>query len=530
MLNKMRLRNLRSFSNTDHNDFVELKPLTIFIGKNSSGKSTFLRSLPLLRQSIEARTTGPILWYGAYVDFGAFSEAIKHGTSDKVIYFDFQLNLDVLKGNLFGYSSAFDFFSSNVFGREKLDVQIELGVAEAQGKTVAKSLRIVVDKVEYSIEFQNDGKCILLINGKQIVDNLSYLTKANFLPELGRIRRLERTIDGTKRVHKIWDEEFLKETFTNTVKGLLLPYFHPNTSEETILEGIDKLGICNYSDIEKNLSNIFKTSSSFKKRFIKAPVHLKNEIYENCIHKNLSLILSSINRELENTFKGIKYIAPLRATAERYYRHQDLQIEEIDHTGSNLAMLLKSWSHSENRNFSNWTKENFDFKVRVHEVGLHYALMIQTGLDLKEYNINDMGFGFSQILPIVASLWLETQNLRNLRVRHKRITPKQIIFAIEQPELHLHPAYQAKLATMFASLVQTAKKDNLNLVILFETHSKTMIDTIGDNIEDKIISKDDVNIVLFEKDENNLSQVKFSNYDENGYLENWPIGFFSGRD
>lgn len=209
----MRLRNLRSFSNTDHNDFVELKPLTIFIGKNSSGKSTFLRSLPLLRQSIEARTTGPILWYGAYVDFGAFSEAIKHGASDKVIYFDFQLNLDVLKGNLFGYSSAFDFFSSNVFGREKLDVQIELGVAEAQGKTVAKSLRIVVDKVEYLIEFQNDGKCILLINGKQIVDNLSYLTKANFLPELGRIRRLERTIDGTKRVHKIWDEEYLKETF-----------------------------------------------------------------------------------------------------------------------------------------------------------------------------------------------------------------------------------------------------------------------------------------------------------------------------
>ncbi len=193
-------------------------------------------------------------------------------------------------------------------------------------------------------------------------------------------------------------------------------------------------------------------------------------------------------------------------------------------------MLLKSWSHSENRNFSNWTKENFDFKVRVHEVGLHYALMIQTGLDSKEYNINDMGFGFSQILPIVASLWLETQNLKNLRVRHKRITPKQIIFAIEQPELHLHPAYQAKLATMFASLVQTAKKDDLNLVILFETHSKTMIDTIGDNIEDKIISKEDVNIVLFEKDENNLSQVNFSNYDENGYLENWPIGFFSGRD
>ena len=58
MLKSIRLRNLRSFPNDDDAPYVDLKPLTVLIGKNSSGKSSFLRSLPLLRQSVEANTTG----------------------------------------------------------------------------------------------------------------------------------------------------------------------------------------------------------------------------------------------------------------------------------------------------------------------------------------------------------------------------------------------------------------------------------------------------------------------------------------
>lgn len=57
-----------------------------------------------------------------------------------------------------------------------------------------------------------------------------------------------------------------------------------------------------------------------------------------------------------------------------------------------------------------------------------------------------------------------------------------------------------------------------------------MIDTLGDNIEDGIIKKNDINIVLFEKcDITNSSIVKFASYDNEGNLDNWPIGFFSGR-
>lgn len=530
MLNSFRLRNLRGFSDRPDSPFVELKPLTVFVGKNSSGKSTCLRSLPLLRQSIEARTTGPILWYGSYVDFGAFSEALSHESKEQTIFFDFQLDIDLSNRQFLQRYYPWDYRFQDIFGKKSIEAQVELGVTESKNKTVAHSLKIQIENFTYELKFQNDDKCELTINGNIVkgLDSLNYLTLGHFLPEIGRIRQNERTIDGKKRIHRVWEEHYLRDFFTTALKSKISRFFHPNTSEETIYDGLKKIEVCDRDEIHKIFKLVFKSSSSFNKNFNVIEPEILEELYALTVHKSLPQILSSVDKELEYVFKNVRYIAPLRATAERYYRHQDLQVEEIDHTGSNLAMLLKSWSPSENTRFATWTMDNFGFKVRVNESGLHYALMIHTLGDEREYNINDMGFGFSQILPIVASIWLEILNSTRRSPRYTY--QKQLIFAIEQPELHLHPEYQSKLATMFARVITVAQSQNISLKIIFETHSKTMIDTLGDNIEEGIIDKSDVNITLFEKcNDTNSSLVKFANFDKDGNLDNWPIGFFSGR-
>ncbi|ENM5735901.1 AAA family ATPase, partial [Vibrio mimicus] len=95
MLRSIRVRNFRSFSNSDKNSFIEIKPLTVLLGKNSSGKSSFLRTFPLLRQSVERETTGPILWFGSYVDFGAFSVVKNNDIADDKIHFDFVFDLNL---------------------------------------------------------------------------------------------------------------------------------------------------------------------------------------------------------------------------------------------------------------------------------------------------------------------------------------------------------------------------------------------------------------------------------------------------
>jgi predicted ATPase len=143
--------------------------------------------------------------------------------------------------------------------------------------------------------------------------------------------------------------------------------------------------------------------------------------------------------------------------------------------------------------------------------------------DDEEYNISDMGFGFSQILPIVASVWNETQDSADPLGRSKEVT-----FVIEQPELHLHPQFQNLLAKAFAKVVRLTRSSNSSIRILFETHSNVMIDALGEAINEGIIDKEMVNIVLFEK-ANGITRTKISNFSEEGYLLNWPIGFFSGR-
>ena len=83
------VKNLRCLTDTG---IVPIKPITLLVGRNSSGKSTFLRAFPLLRQSVEAPRESPILWYDPqFVDFGSFADAVNHRADDGSITFRFRL-------------------------------------------------------------------------------------------------------------------------------------------------------------------------------------------------------------------------------------------------------------------------------------------------------------------------------------------------------------------------------------------------------------------------------------------------------
>ena len=97
MLKGIGVENLRSFSQCID---CNLKPLTVLLGRNSSGKSSLIRLFPLLRQSVEETTTGPVLWYGRYVDYGNFSEAICKGSdNNETIILNFKISLNTAPGN-----------------------------------------------------------------------------------------------------------------------------------------------------------------------------------------------------------------------------------------------------------------------------------------------------------------------------------------------------------------------------------------------------------------------------------------------
>lgn len=522
MLNSIRLRNLRGFPEDEELPFVKIKPLTVLVGKNSSGKSSFLRVFPLLRQSVEAKTTGPVLWYGPYVDYGSFEQAINRRTEAEELYFDFKIKISVPDHEVFGrrirlkqpgYSSA----------EGEVDVTVSIGVTTSPSEgTVTKSACIYYNDFKYEFRFGKYYSCELIINGEPYDgSDLKYYEGSGLLPIVGS----EKEMKSRESIHFIFDEDSISNFYENKIYSFLKPYFRKGTREENIQRGIRRIDILKKEDVYRVLSRAYADKSTFIKDLNKYQSHIVSSVYELNSHRNLARVMRLVNNSLEGTFRNIRYIAPLRATAERFYRFQDLRVDEIDHTGSNLAMLLRSINRREYEKFSKWTLENFGFTVKVKEEGLHYALLIKTEDSDVEFNINDMGFGFSQILPIVASLWFETLSSRFRRSR------KEMIFAIEQPELHLHPEFQVKLAQVFARLISYLRSSNRDqkISIVFETHSKAIVDTLGEMVSEGILAPEDINVVLFDNSGGSGdSNYSFSSYDDGGYLKNWPIGFFSG--
>jgi predicted ATPase len=120
-------------------------------------------------------------------------------------------------------------------------------------------------------------------------------------------------------------------------------------------------------------------------------------------------------------------------------------------------------------------------------------------------NIADVGLAVSQILPVLVSLILAH--------------PNQLVH-IEQPELHLHPRAQWKLAQLLADAA------NRGVRLVIETHSSLLLRGILTEVAKDKISNDKVILHWFKRDkETGLSTVKSANPDSAGRVGDWPEDF-----
>lgn len=94
---------------------------------------------------------------------------------------------------------------------------------------------------------------------------------------------------------------------------------------------------------------------------------------------------------------------------------------------------------------------------------------------------------------------------------------------IEQPELHLHPALQSKLAKLF---LNNLKEIDFKCFVVLETHSEHIIRTIQVEIAKGNFDKSLLGVYYFNKIEGKTS-IKQMEIEDNGFFkEPWPDGFF----
>lgn len=532
-IKSMKVRNLRSFPS--ETDFFDIKKVNLLVGKNSSGKSSFLRLFPLLRQSFEESTTGPILWFGKYVDFGDFESAFNKNlkkTSEKVIYFDFQLDVDVdVDSDVYYLNSQTGEWPEKILGNRNksnqlsLPVQVSLGVRYEDGGTKACYFSIQVGSSLIEVESTPYGgeasfKALSLKNNTLLESSKDLMIfEDEFFSQIFE-RRESTSRDGGYFYTR---SSGLPSDMADGLVTYISRIFSMKNNKRNINKILKVFSLASKDDVWKALKS-FNIDSGRLLNEKELMDHLE-DVYLFVLSYNYNLIASSVNKELKDFYTSVKYLGPVRATAERFYRYQDLRVNEIDHMGANLPMVISSIPAYLRTDLVKWMKENFGFTLTLKTSGSHLALMIKEENDTDEYNISDMGFGYSQLLPIVVSIWMQISD-RKLNYKFSLRGKEQAkIIVIEQPELHLHPEMQYRFAQAIVKIVSIS--ENLNLRFIFETHSKHMIDAFGHAIQDGKLSSDVINIALFEKSDDKCTHLKTSGFDEDGYLENWPVGFLS---
>lgn len=528
-MDRFRIQNLRCLKDTD---YIDLKPLTVLVGKNSSGKSTLLRFFPLMKQTLETRTNEPILWYSpGYVDFGSFDESVNYDSQDNLITFEFEssINREFLEEVL---SYIFVNKMRNSSQKENKDEdKINVNIKIAFSKEYINKFELVI--CDHKIEFcvtdhhnNNDSIINILINGI-VIKEIKFISRyigsySNILPRIFSIE--DEKIISIEKLLKDQLYEKLSKLAYSTVK---------NHNIDEVMNSI-KFGDSN--TILKSLKQV-KTSMKLEQKLKNLKIDEPDFI--NIKNNYLCLIINNLielcNEELESFFSSVKYIAPLRASAERYYRIQGLSLDEIDPQGANIPMLLNNMGANDKKSFNKWTKENFKFEIKTNTKGGHTSLYINYENDFK-INLADTGFGYSQVLPIILVLWQVIQKTEKIEKIRKFIKPHHLerdsnfTIVIEQPELHLHPSLQAMLIDTFSKIIIISKEIGISIKIIIETHSETMINRIGHLIAENLFDKDLVNVLIFNKLNSYDSDITSTGYTEEGYLSSWPIGFFSPEE
>lgn len=110
-------------------------------------------------------------------------------------------------------------------------------------------------------------------------------------------------------------------------------------------------------------------------------------------------------------------------------------------------------------------------------------------------------------------------------------TEQRAAVVVEQPELHLHPAYQAKLADVFLACVRPREPSagaTRRVDLIIETHSANLINRLGELVGEGRLSSNDVQVIVFdiEPSGGSATTMRIATFDEKGVLRNWPVGFF----
>lgn len=429
MLRRLGLENFKCWRELD----IELAPITLLFGANSSGKTAILSSLLMLKQTASGFDPGQHINFGGrerdYVDLGSYRDVVfGHDANDPIglkIEWDSASGIDWSFSELEGPVK----YSRRIEAKEALQYTIKWDCGDSVG----------IVSLAYAACRHGDWK-----------ENI----------------RVERGKDG---------------------KTYCVSVFQPPQSRD--LE---------FGALENTPESCFR-------------------IPEELLHKagfpiDVRRFATYYAREFVGLMDCFTHIRPIGENARRFYVWSGGKPKTIDPAGANSIDLLIASAREDNQLLRKVEEQlraldlvkAFDVKPIDKSQRLYEATATIGGV---ESSLMDVGFGVSQILPVVTSLIS---------------APKGSIILLEQPELHLHPNAQAALADL---MLYAAESRNLQLIV--ESHSEHIVRRLQRRIAeaDSFFATPENIKMYYCQTGSGGSTIDEVDVDRFGQIPNWPERF-----
>lgn len=439
MLTNLRIRNFKNWADTSE---IRLAPITVFFGSNSTGKSSLIQFLLMLRQTVESPDRRRVLHPGDQntpIELGTFRDLIFSHDPANEICFSFEWTLPKV-----------------------------LGISDP------------ISKVEFS------------------GTSLSFQAAVAFdqKDQAPRIKSFEYRLGDSSEPLRI------------TMK--------PSGAQSSVKQQFE---------LEADPYKLVRNQG--RPWRLPAPVRFYGFPDEVSAYYQNASFTSDLALSLEQELRRIQYLGPLRTVPKRSYVWSGEVPDHVGWSGDRVVEALlaasdrqisagyKKKSHPFQAVIARWLEEmGLLESFQVRPIAAHrkeYEVLVRTRASGTQVTLPDVGFGVSQILPVIVECFYAQPNTSIL---------------LEQPEIHLHPSVQMTLADLFIEAVQSREfGEDRAIQLVVESHSEHFLRRLQRRVAEQVIEADKVALYFCGRgvDGALLEPLKVNLF---GDIENWPDDFF----
>jgi hypothetical protein len=523
---------------------IDFKPITLLFGSNSAGKSTIVQALHYALEIFERGNLDPDRTSigGRAIDLGGFETLVYNHDVSKPIRL--KLELDLLDEDLPQYVDGYEDMRLFQFSDKQ--------IAEIPMRTVSAAVEVSVKwnhqlsrpiLFRYRVDINGTGLAVIETtdDGKQV-----FLTGINplnpvFLENISR----DEALSIIKRY--LAEESGIEEEFEKL--GPILPALLTNFKMEKGIDGLTQpIGIAGTG-----------TAMPYWGKALNFHGPVWADDTDRINRGNRLMCLSALivgpGELVRDELKKMRYIGPIRKIPPRNFTPEKspdpsrwssgLKGWDILYTAEKgFVEQMNRWLNQENRLNAGYSIEVKRFREIAEDdpisvfanegVGLEEMDMIQTRMSevpVKsrvaireektgiELTPQDVGVGISQTLPVIIGA----------------LHIKEGLLAIEQPELHIHPALQVALGDLFISRCRESQ-----VCFLLETHSEHLmlrfLRRIRETGEGNLppgkdpLTPDRLAVYHVEQTGTGVSVLPIRINEDGEFIDRWPKGFFEERE